>query len=152
MGGGDFWVSTLAGWWSMLLLCSQRCQLAIDVLLWLQWMPLGDGAAWISQHVGPVLKTKASRLAAHEDLSNGVILTDLVIIKDCDRHQDFLRREQDNASFSLVLPPKTSKCELFCFTAWTYYDQNLRVLPKTLGAVYHRTKLQTAIHFKLVIL
>lgn len=49
-------------------------------------MPLGDGAARIGQHVGPVLQTEARRLAAHEDLSNGVVLADLVIIKHCDRH------------------------------------------------------------------
>lgn len=59
-------------------------------------MPLGNGAARVSQHVGPMLQTEASRLAAHKDLSDGVILTDLVIIKHCDGHQDFLRR--DNVS------------------------------------------------------
>lgn len=79
----------------MLLLCSQGCQLTVDILLWLQWMPLGDGAARVGQHVGPVLQTQAGRLAANEDLSDGVVLTDLVVIKHCDRHQDFLRREQE---------------------------------------------------------
>lgn len=79
----------------MLLLCIQGRQLTINILLWLQWMPLGNGAARISQHVGPMLQTEAGCLTAHEDLSDSVIFTDLVVIEHCDRHQDFLRRQQE---------------------------------------------------------
>lgn len=87
----------------MLLLCIQGCQLAVDILLWLQWMPLGDGATRVGQHVGPVLQAEASRFAAHEDLSDGVVLTDLVVIKHCDRHQDFLQGERERIHHLCVL-------------------------------------------------
>lgn len=112
--GLDFWVSALAGRWSVLLLCSQGCQLTINLLLRLQWMPLGNGSARVRQHVGPVFQTQASRLAAHEDLSDGVVFTNLVIIKHCDNHQDFLSREQDRSlNFCFILQSfKTYKCTL----------------------------------------
>lgn len=96
MQRGQWWgfLNEYISWWTELLislfLCSQGRQLTIDVLLWLQRMPLGNGAARVSQHVRPVLQTQARCLTAHKDLPNGVILTDFVIIKHCDHNEDFL--------------------------------------------------------------
>lgn len=93
MQHGQWWGNSVGGR-STLFLCSQGCQLTIDVLLWLQWMPLGNGATRVSQHVRPVLQTQACCLTAHKDLPNGVILTNFVIIKHCDHDDDFLQWQQ----------------------------------------------------------
>lgn len=77
-----------------LLLGVQGCQRSINLLLGLQWMPLSDGAARVGQHVGPVLQLGARRLAAHPDLPDGVVFTNLVIIQHCDHSLDFLGNEK----------------------------------------------------------
>lgn len=120
-----FRVRAIAGWWGLLLLCCQRCKLTINILLWLQWVPLGDGAARISQHVWPVLKTQAGSLATNKDLPNGIVLTYLVIIKHCDNYQDFLRekgREKQEMCLTVV------GLQYICFT--------ISVEPKCFLAIY----------------
>lgn len=82
------WVGVWSG--GSLLLGIYGCDGGIHLLLWLQWMPLGDGAARVGQHVGPVFQPGPCGLASHQDLPNGVILANLVIIQDCDNSLDFL--------------------------------------------------------------
>jgi len=77
----------VGGWlggWGGLLLGIQRCEGGIHLLLWLQWMPLGDGATGVGQHVGPVFQPGPRALASHQDLPNSVVLANLVIIQHCD--------------------------------------------------------------------
>lgn len=88
----------LAGWWNQLLLCGQRRQLTVDVLFGLQWMPLGDGATGVGQHVRPMLQTQAGCFATHKDLPDGIILSDLVVVKHSDGHQDFLQDQQERTN------------------------------------------------------
>jgi len=76
--------------WRSLLLGIHGCEGGIHLLLWLQWMPLGDGAAGIGQHVGPVFEPGPRGLASYPDLSDGIVLANLVIIQDCDHSMDFL--------------------------------------------------------------
>lgn len=78
-----------------LLLGIYGCDGGIHLLLWLQWMPLGDGAAGVGQHVGPVFQPGPRGLAPHQDLPNGVVLANLVIIQDCDYSVDFLQRRRE---------------------------------------------------------
>lgn len=80
-----------------LLLGMEGSQCAVYVLFLLQGVPLSDGAAWVGQHVGPVLQLCARGLAADKDLSDGIVLTNLVIVKDSDHHKDFLGSKTDTA-------------------------------------------------------
>lgn len=73
-----------------LLLGVDGCNGSVHLLLRLQRMPLGDGAAGVGQHVGPVFQPGPGGLAAHQDLPNGIVLADLVIIQDSDYSLDFL--------------------------------------------------------------
>lgn len=73
-----------------LLLGEETSQRGVYVLFLFQGVPLSDRAAWVGQHVGPVLQLCARGLAADEDLSDGIVLTDLVVVKDGDHHKDFL--------------------------------------------------------------
>lgn len=68
----------------VLLLGIQGCEGGIHLLLWLQRMPLGNGATGVGQHVRPVFQPGPSRLASHQDLPNGVVLANLVVIQHCD--------------------------------------------------------------------
>lgn len=83
-GGGAMWSG------GSLLLGIQGCEGGIHLLLWLQWMPLGDGTTGVGQHVGPVFQPGPRGLASHPDLSNGIVLANLVIIQHCDHSLDFL--------------------------------------------------------------
>lgn len=74
-----------------LLLGSYGCDGGVHLLLRLQWMPLGDGTAGVGQHVGPVFEPGPRGLASHQDLPDGVILADLVVIQHRDHGLDFLR-------------------------------------------------------------
>lgn len=74
-----------------LLLGIEGSQSAVDIFLWLEWMPLGDGAARVGQHVGPVFHACALGFAANEDLPNGIVLADLVVVEDRHHHNDFLK-------------------------------------------------------------
>lgn len=74
-----------------LLLGIEGRQSAVDIFLWLEWMPLGDRAARVGQHVGPVFHACALGFAADEDLPNGIVLTDLVVVEDRHHHNDFLK-------------------------------------------------------------
>lgn len=76
---------------AVLLLGNYGCDGGVHLLLRLQWMPLGDGAAGVSQHVGPVFEPCPRGLAAHQDLPNGVVLANLVIIQNGDHGLDFLQ-------------------------------------------------------------
>lgn len=53
-------------------------------------MPLGDGAAGVGQHVGPVFEPGPLALASHQDLPDSVVLADLVVVQHCDHSMDFL--------------------------------------------------------------
>lgn len=57
-------------------------------------MPLSDGPAWVCQHVGPVPKLSALRFASHPDLPDGVVLTDLIVVKHRDHSLYFLRKNR----------------------------------------------------------
>lgn len=76
-----------------LLLGVETSQCCVYVLFLFQGVPLSDRAAWVGQHVGPVLQLCAWGLAADKELSNGIIFTNLVIVEDGDHHQDFLGRK-----------------------------------------------------------
>lgn len=89
-----------------LLLGIYGCDGGVHLLLWLQWMPLGDGAAGVGQHVGPVFQPGPRGLASHQDLPDGVVLADLVIIQDCDYSLDFLWRWRE----------RVQRVGLVCFT------------------------------------
>lgn len=73
-----------------LLLGNNGCDGGIHLLLWLQWMPLRDGAAGVGQHVGPVFQPGARGFASHQDLPNGIVLANLIVIQHCDNSLDFL--------------------------------------------------------------
>lgn len=77
---------------AVLLLGIYGCDGCIHLLLRLQRMPLGDGATGVGQHVGPVFQPGPCGLASHQDLPNGVVLANLVVIQHCDHSQDFLGR------------------------------------------------------------
>lgn len=81
-----------------LLLGVKGSQSTVDVFLRLEGMPLGDGAARVGQHVRPVLKRCAWGFAANEDLPDGIVFADLIVIVDRHRHKDFL--EKNRKSFS----------------------------------------------------
>lgn len=89
VGSGSGWAMSARG---SLLLGIQGCEGAVHLLLWLQWMPLGNGAAWVGQHVGPVFEAGPRGLASHPDLPDGIVLANLVIIQHCDHGLDFLRK------------------------------------------------------------
>lgn len=76
-----------------LLLGIKGSQSAIDIFLRLEGMPLGDWAARVGQHVGPVLQRCAWGFAAYEDLSNGIVLADFVVVEDRHHHNDFLKQK-----------------------------------------------------------
>lgn len=80
-----------------LLLGVQGCKGTVDLLLGLEWMPLGYGAAWVGQHVGPVFQARPRGLAPHPDLPDGIILANLVIIKHCDNSLDFLKAKKEES-------------------------------------------------------
>lgn len=77
-----------------LLLGSEGRKGTIHLLLRLQWMPLGDGAPGVGQHVGPVLQPGSCGLASYPDLPNGVVFANLVIIQHSDHGLDFLGEQR----------------------------------------------------------
>lgn len=77
---------------AVLLLGNYGCDGGVHLLLRLQWMPLGDGAAGVGQHVGPVFEPRPCGLAAHQGLPNGVVLANLVVIQHRDHGLDFLQK------------------------------------------------------------
>lgn len=77
---------------AVLLLGNYGCDGGVHLLLWLQWMPLGDGAAGVGQHVGPMFEPCPRGLAAHQDLPNGVVLANFVVIQHRDHGLDFLQK------------------------------------------------------------
>lgn len=85
----------------VLLLGSQGCEGGIHLLLWLQWMPLGDGTTGVGQHVGPVFQPGPCGLASHPDLPNGIVLANLVIIQHCDHSLDFLGEWEGGESITV---------------------------------------------------
>lgn len=87
-----------------LLLGIYGCDGSIHLLLWLQWMPLGDGATGVGQHVGPVFQPSSRGLASHQDLPNGIILANLVIIQHCDHSLDFLRKRRERITTRFTMP------------------------------------------------
>lgn len=85
-----------------LLLGIQGCESGIHLFLWLQWMPLGNGATGVGQHVGPVFQPSPCGLASYQDLPNGIILANLVVIQHCDHSQDFLGEQEERFTKSEV--------------------------------------------------
>lgn len=65
-------------------------------------MPLGDGATGVSQHVGPVFQPGPCGPASHQDLPNGVVLANLVVIQHCDHSQDFLGRTREKKTLRKI--------------------------------------------------
>ena len=53
-------------------------------------MPLGDGAPRVGQHVGPMAELRARAVEAHEDLADGIVFADLVIVQNGDHDLHFL--------------------------------------------------------------
>lgn len=49
-------------------------------------MPLGEGPAWVGQHVRPVPQLVARGSAAQEEFADGLILGHFVVIPDGDDH------------------------------------------------------------------
>lgn len=99
----------VAGWlvsWLVRLRCEKLLlgikgsQSGVNVFLLLEGMPLGDGAAWVGQHVGPMLERRACGFAANEDLPDGVVLADLIVVEDRHRHNDFLKKNRTSYSRS----------------------------------------------------
>ena len=84
---------------AVLLLGIYGCDGSIHLLLRLQRMPLGDGATGVGQHVGPVFQPGPCGLASHQDLPNGVVLANLVVIQHCDHSQDFLGRTGESKRY-----------------------------------------------------
>ncbi len=80
--------------WETLLLGIKGSQSTVDVFLRLEGMPLGDGAARVGQHVRPVLNRCARGFAADEDLPDGIVFADLIVIEDRHRHKDFLEKNR----------------------------------------------------------
>ncbi|KAG7221579.1 hypothetical protein INR49_017110 [Caranx melampygus] len=82
------------------------CEGGIHLLLWLQWMPLGDGTTGVGQHVGPVFQPGPCGLASHPDLPNGIVLANLVIIQHCDHSLDFLggTGEKHHNKVQIIIP------------------------------------------------
>lgn len=56
----------------------------------LQDVPLGQGPAWVGQHVGPVPQLVACGSAAQKELADGLILGHFVMIPDGDDHVHIL--------------------------------------------------------------
>lgn len=83
------WVGVEVG----LLLGIQGCEGAIHLFLRLQWMPLGNGATGVGQHVGPVFQPSPCGPASYPDLPDGIVLANLVVIQHCDHSLDFLGEE-----------------------------------------------------------
>lgn len=86
-----WFVSVLVGLgFNKLLLGPQSGESAVDIFLGLEGMPLSDGSTRVRQHVRPVLRWRGCGFASDEDLPDGIILADLVVVKDGHRHDDFL--------------------------------------------------------------
>lgn len=67
--------------------------------LWgLQDVPLGEGPAWVGQHVGPVPQLVARGSAAQEEFANGLILDHFVMIPNGDDHIHILGGTQERGS------------------------------------------------------
>lgn len=96
-----------------LLLGMESSQRGVYVLFLFQGVPLSDRAAWVGQHVGPVLQLCARGLAANKDLSDGVILTNLVVVEDGDHHKDFLGSKTKT----------TLKVIQECSVLWSVYNK-----------------------------
>lgn len=87
----------------------------IYFFLWLQRVPLGNGPPGVGQHVGPVPQLRAGGVAAREDLADGFVLPQLVIVQHRDDHLHFLkeetffrgveRRSGRDCSMASMLPP-----------------------------------------------
>lgn len=104
-----------------LLLGIYGCDGGIHLLLRLQWMPLGDGAAGVGQHVGPMFQPGPRGLASHQDLPNGVVLANLVIIQDCDYSLDFLWKWRESLQKTAQTPrgsPSLTQDALFSSPGW----------------------------------
>lgn len=56
----------------------------------LQAVPLGEGPAWVGQHVRPVPQLVACGPAAQEEFADGLILGHFVVIPDRDDHVHIL--------------------------------------------------------------
>jgi len=65
----------------------------IYFFLGLQRVPLGNGPPGVGQHVGPVPQLRARGVAACEDLADGFVLPQLVVVQHRDDHLHFLKEE-----------------------------------------------------------
>lgn len=61
-------------------------------------MPLGEGPAWVGQHVRPVPQLAACGSAAQEEFANGLVLGHFVMIPDRDDHVHILGETQERGS------------------------------------------------------
>lgn len=98
--GGD------AGTQSCLFVFPKSC---IHVLFRLQGVPLGNGAARVGQHIGPVPQLCAGGVVAHKDLADGFVLPQLVIIQHSDYNLHFLGEERKKRAIimkDVQAPPK----------------------------------------------
>lgn len=75
-----------------------QCQGFVDHLGGLQDVPLGEGPAWVGQHVRPVPQLIARGSAAQEEFANRLILGHFVMIPDGDDHVHILEGTQERGS------------------------------------------------------
>lgn len=64
-------------------------------------MPLSDWPAWVRHHVGPVPELSALRFAAHPDLPDCVVLSDLIVVEHRDHSLYFLGEKNRYCAQSL---------------------------------------------------
>lgn len=73
-----------------LLLDSQH---GINLLLYLQSVPLCDGSPGVGQHVWPVSQLRPGAVVTNEDFADGVVLANLVIVQNSYHHLHFLKED-----------------------------------------------------------
>lgn len=71
-----------------------QCQSAIHLFGGQEGVPLGHGPAWVGQHVCPVSQLVTCGITTQEDLPNGIIPADFVMIPHRNHQLDPLQDKQ----------------------------------------------------------
>lgn len=72
-----------------------QCQGGIHLFGGQEGVPLGHGPARVGQHVCPVPQLVARGIAAQENLANGIIPADFIMVPHRNHHLDPLQGERD---------------------------------------------------------